>query len=52
MPVSDPLLTLSNCVVLPHVGSATLQTRFKMAELTAQNIIAALRDEEMPHRLV
>ena len=39
----DPLLTLPNCTVLPHLGSASRQTRVKMAEMAARNLIAGLR---------
>lgn len=39
----DPLLALPNCTVLPHLGSASHQTRVKMAEMAARNLIAGLR---------
>jgi len=43
-PVSldHPLLTLSNVVTLPHIGSASVQTRLKMAKLAADNLLLAL----------
>ncbi|XP_030760653.1 glyoxylate reductase/hydroxypyruvate reductase-like isoform X2 [Sitophilus oryzae] len=41
------LLKLSNIVLTPHIGSATNNTRNAMAELTAKNILRALRGEEM-----
>lgn len=43
-PVSlqNPLLELPNVVVAPHVGSATIATRDKMAQICAENLIAAL----------
>lgn len=46
-PVSldHPLLTLPNVVVLPHIGSASINTRIKMAEVAATNIVQALRGE-------
>ena len=44
----SPLLGLSTVCVLPHIGSATIDTRNVMAEMVAQNIIAALNDEPMP----
>ena len=52
LPTTDPLLTLPNCVVLPHIGSATVETRTTMAEICAQNIIAALSNEKMPAQVV
>ncbi|KAF9525750.1 hypothetical protein CPB83DRAFT_896787 [Crepidotus variabilis] len=36
------------CVVLPHIGSATVQTRLDMATLAVQNALAALNDQDMP----
>jgi glyoxylate reductase len=36
---NHPLLTLENVVTLPHIGSASKQTRLKMAELAAENVI-------------
>ncbi|KRT79100.1 hypothetical protein AMK59_7800, partial [Oryctes borbonicus] len=38
LPVDHPLLKLDNVVLLPHIGSATINTRAAMAQLTAQNI--------------
>jgi len=40
--LDDPLFTVENLVVLPHVGSATYQTRARMVDLAADNIIAVL----------
>ncbi len=45
----DPLLSLSNCVVLPHIGSATTAARNAMSERAALNIIAGLRGEPLPY---
>jgi glyoxylate reductase len=36
--INKTLLKLSNCTLLPHLGSATLETRTKMALLAAENI--------------
>ncbi|HID39526.1 MAG TPA: D-glycerate dehydrogenase [Calditrichaeota bacterium] len=40
--ISEELLTMKNVILLPHIGSATLETRSKMAELAAKNIIRVL----------
>jgi len=37
---SNPLLTLDNVVVAPHISSASFETRSKMAEMVAENLIA------------
>lgn len=42
---ADPLLTLDNCLVVPHVGSASIETRTEMALLAARNLLAACRGE-------
>lgn len=46
---SDPLLTLPNCVVLPHIASATVRTRDRMARIAAENLLAGLRGAPLPH---
>lgn len=51
LPTDSPLLTLKNCLVLPHIGSATDKARSAMSELTARNIIAVFENEEMPSGL-
>lgn len=38
----------SRCVILPHIGSATLQTRWDMAALAVKNVLAAISGSEMP----
>ncbi|MDW7674935.1 MAG: NAD(P)-dependent oxidoreductase, partial [Bacillota bacterium] len=40
--LDDPLLTLSNIVLLPHIGSASIATRTKMALVAAENLVAGL----------
>jgi glyoxylate/hydroxypyruvate/2-ketogluconate reductase len=46
--VHPDLLTLSNVVLTPHIASATLSTRRAMAELAADNLIAALTGQRPP----
>lgn len=38
----DPLLTLENCIITPHIASASVATRSRMAMLAAQNLAEAL----------
>ncbi|XP_019730361.1 glyoxylate reductase/hydroxypyruvate reductase isoform X1 [Hippocampus comes] len=52
LPTNHPLLTLKNCVVLPHIGSATYSTRGVMASLAAQNLLGGLQGTQMPSELI
>ncbi|MCK5686121.1 D-glycerate dehydrogenase [bacterium] len=45
---SPKLTKLENIVLLPHIGSASIETRNIMAELAARNIIDVLIDEKIP----
>ncbi|XP_050799102.1 glyoxylate reductase/hydroxypyruvate reductase isoform X2 [Gopherus flavomarginatus] len=51
LPTDHPLLSLKNCVILPHIGSATYATRSAMAVLSANNLLAGLKGESMPSEL-
>ena len=42
LPIDDPLLTLENVVIAPHVGSASLDSRGAMCMLAARNLVAGL----------
>jgi len=45
----DPLLTLDNCLIVPHIASSSVATRTKMATMTAANLAAGLRGERLPN---
>ena len=49
IPVTHPLLTLPNCLVIPHLGSASVATRTRMACIAAENMVAGLRGDALPH---
>ena len=48
IPFDDPLLTLDNCLVVPHIASASRATRGKMAAMAAANLLAGVRGERLP----
>jgi glyoxylate reductase len=49
IPLNSALLQLDNVVLLPHIGSASVKTRAKMAEMCAANLIAALNGKIPPN---
>lgn len=42
-----PLVSLSNCLIVPHIGSATPQTRTAMADIAVDNLIAGVTGEPL-----
>jgi lactate dehydrogenase-like 2-hydroxyacid dehydrogenase len=44
----DPLLGLENCLIVPHIASATRATRGRMAAMAAANLLAGVRGEPLP----
>ena len=48
IPTDDPLLSLDNCLVVPHIASASRATRGKMAAMAAANLLAGVRGERLP----
>jgi glyoxylate reductase len=48
IPLDSLLLRLPNCLVVPHIASASVATRARMAEMAAANLIAGLRGERLP----
>ncbi|CAG5121893.1 unnamed protein product [Candidula unifasciata] len=51
LPTDSPLLKLDNCIVLPHIASATHKTRAAMAVLAANNLLAGLRGDRLPQEV-
>jgi glyoxylate reductase len=49
LPMESPLLKLDNCIVVPHIASASWQTRQRMSRMAAENLIAGLKGEKLPH---
>jgi glyoxylate reductase len=49
LPGDHPLLDAPNALVVPHVGSATHDTRGRMADIAVDNLLAGLAGEPMPH---
>ena len=49
IPHDHSLMQLPNCVIAPHLGSATWKTRELMGMLAAQNLLAGVRGERLPH---
>jgi glyoxylate reductase len=49
LPLDSPLLELDNCIIVPHIASASVQSRDMMAYLSAKNLIAGLNGEKLPH---
>ena len=50
--VPASLLDAPRCVLLPHIGSATVKARDAMARTVADNVIAVLEGQEPPNRVV
>ena len=49
IPMDDPMLTLDNIVIAPHIASGSVTTRKKMAMMAAENLLAGLRGEQPPN---
>jgi lactate dehydrogenase-like 2-hydroxyacid dehydrogenase len=48
IPVDDPLVALDNCLIVPHIASASRATRAKMAEMAAANLLAGVSGIPLP----
>lgn len=49
LPLDDPLHKLDNCLILPHIGSATNQARNAMSLRAAQNVLAGVQGKPLPY---
>jgi glyoxylate reductase len=49
LPADHPLLALENCIVTPHIASASIKTREKMAKIAVDNLLAGLNGEALPY---
>ncbi|KAA3643232.1 MAG: D-glycerate dehydrogenase [Chloroflexi bacterium] len=47
--MDDPLLSLDNCIVVPHIASSSRATRRKMAQMALDNLITGLKGEQLPN---
>jgi len=47
--LDDPLLMLKNALIVPHIGSASRWTRDQMARMAAENLIAGVTGQPLPH---
>ncbi|WP_316828165.1 D-glycerate dehydrogenase [Pedobacter miscanthi] len=52
MDKDNPLLSMENVAVLPHIGSATEETRAAMAQIIVKNIVAGLNGEKLPFEVM
>ena len=49
LPPDHKLLTLTNCLIVPHIGSATIVTRNQMASMAVENLLAGVGKQIPPH---
>jgi glyoxylate reductase len=49
LPPDSPLLAFPSAVLTPHVGSASIATRARMADLAVENLLAGLEGRPLPH---
>lgn len=51
LPRDHPLLKMKNVLITPHLGSATEQTRRRMAEVSVANLLAGLQGKPLLHEV-
>ena len=49
LPLDSPLFTLDNIVIMPHIGSAVIETRRKMWTMAVEQFLTGLRGERIPN---
>lgn len=49
IPLDDPLLSLENLIITPHIASASIVTRGRMVQMALDNLFAGLRGERLPN---
>ena len=47
IPPDDPLISLDNCIIVPHIASASVATRLRMSTMAADNLINGLKGKRM-----
>lgn len=51
LPDDSQLRMLPRCLILPHIGSATIETRQAMADIAVDNLLAGLHGRPLPHEV-
>ena len=49
IPAHHPLVDMPECIIVPHVGSATVTARNRMAQMAAENLLAGLQGDRLPY---
>jgi glyoxylate reductase len=49
LPADHPLVHMPNCIVVPHIASASIATRTKMATMAAENLLAGVQGQRLPN---
>lgn len=51
LPMDSPLLSLDNCLILPHIGSASIRTRGEMGQIAIDNLLAGLSGQPLIYQV-